>query len=197
MIARLHRRRAQGDRGAVLVEATLVLPVIMMLLWGIIEFGFGWRDKITVETAARTGARTASNLGNQSTADYYALQATVAALSSVPTANIDYVVIFNATLNGISPTCAAGTGTGSSASDNQCNVYAPAKFTAASTNFGCGTGKYDNNWCPQSRNAIQSTGPSYVGVYVKIHRPLITGQFGTSISSITANAIMRLEPVPA
>ena len=195
MIARLHRRRARGDRGAVLVEATLVLPVVLMLLWGIIEFGFGWRDKITVETAARAGARTASNLGKTSLADYYALQSTVSALSSVPNANIDYVVIYNATINPISANCAAGVPAGSVVVGSECSVYTPAMFTAASTSFGCGGGKYDNNWCPTTlRNVTQSTGPSYVGIYVKIHRPLITGQFGTSISSITANAIMRLEP---
>jgi hypothetical protein len=67
-------------------------------------------------------------------------------------------------------------------------------FTAASTNFGGGTGKYDNNFNPTGREVIQSNGPSYVGVYVKIHRALITNQFGTSIPSITASAVMRLEP---
>ena len=192
MTSRLRRRRAEGDRGAVLVEATLVLPVIMMLLWGILEFGFGWKDKITVETAARAGARTASNLGNNTLADYNALQTAVSALSSVPSANIDYIVIFNATTNGISTTCAAGTS--SSASAAQCNVYTPAMFTAASSNFGCGSGKYDNYWCPTTRVVVQSSGPSYVGVYVKIHRTLLTSQFGTMIPSITGNAIMRLEP---
>ncbi|MEY2461514.1 MAG: hypothetical protein QOG30_3344 [Acidimicrobiaceae bacterium] len=170
----------------------MVLPIVLMLLWGIIEFGFGWRDKITVETAARAGARTASNLGKTPLADYYALQSTVSALSSVPSASIDYVVIFNATVNDISTTCAAGTG--SNVSNLQCNVYTPAMFTAASTNFGGGTGKYDNNFNPTSREVIQSNGPSYVGVYVKIHRALITQQFGTSIPSITASAVMRLEP---
>ena len=181
----------RGDRGAVLVEATLVLPVIMMLLWGIIEFGFGWRDKITVETAARAGARTASNLSNNSLADYNALQTTVSALSSVPSANIDYIVIYNAA-NPISATCTGGAS--SSAVNFQCNAYAPAMFAAASTNFGCGTGKYDSFWCPTTRMVVQSAGPSYVGVYVKTHRPFITGEFGVSIPTISANAIMRLEP---
>jgi len=171
----------------------MVLPLVMMLLWGIIEFGFGWRDKITVETAARAGARTASNLKNTSLADYYALQSTVSALSSIPAASIDYVVIFNATTNDITPTCAAGTG--SNGFNVQCNVYTPAMFTAASTSFGGGTGKYDHNFDPTSRNAVQSTGPTYVGVYVKVHRALITNQFGTSIPSITASAVMRLEPL--
>jgi Flp pilus assembly protein TadG len=172
----------------------MVLPVVLMLLWGIIEFGFGWRDKITVETAARAGARTASNLKNTSLADYYALASTVSALSSIPSASIDYVVIFNATVNDISTTCKGGTG--SIVLDQECNVYTPAMFSAASTNFGCGTGKYDNNWCPTTKRiAVQATGTSYVGVYVKVHRAFITNQFGTSIPSITASAVMRLEPL--
>jgi hypothetical protein len=190
MTANLRRRRARGERGAVLVEATLVLPLMMMIVWGIIEFGFGWKDKMTVETAAMSGARTAANLGNDPLADYNALKTTVSALSGVPAANIDYIVIFNAA-NPITTNCAAGTP--SSVGTSQCNVYLPSTFAWPSSSFGCGSGKPDNNWCPIGRSQTQATA-SYVGVYVRIHRPLITSEFGSSIPSITATAVSRVEP---
>ncbi len=126
--------RGRGDDGAVLVEAILVAPVLLAILFGIIEFGLGWRDKITVETATVAGARTSASLGNDSMADYNALQTAVSAMSTIPTSNIDYIVIFKANSSGTIPaTCAAGT-----AVSNSCNVYVPSTFTLASSSFGCG-----------------------------------------------------------
>jgi Flp pilus assembly protein TadG len=190
MIRSLRERRARGDRGAVLVEAAFVLPVMLMLVFGIIEFGLAWRGKITVETGARAGARTSSNLGKSSLADYSALQTTISALSSIPTVNIDLVVIFNANSSGtIDPTCAAGT-----PQTNVCNVYAPSTFTLPSTSFGCGSGSPDRYWCPTNRTVDQSLNPDYVGVYVKTHHTFVTQMFGTSGPTITATAVLRLEP---
>ena len=34
-----HRRRAAGDRGAVAVEFALILPVLLLIVVGTIEFG--------------------------------------------------------------------------------------------------------------------------------------------------------------
>jgi Flp pilus assembly protein TadG len=47
----------QGDhRGSVLVEFALVLPVLMLLLFGAIEFGFAFREYQVLQNAAREGA---------------------------------------------------------------------------------------------------------------------------------------------
>jgi len=50
-------RRAQGDRGAVLVEAAFVLPVLVALVMGIIDFGFSFNDWISVRQGGRDGLR--------------------------------------------------------------------------------------------------------------------------------------------
>ncbi|NLI70482.1 MAG: pilus assembly protein [Firmicutes bacterium] len=46
-----------GDRGQALVELALVLPVFLLLLWGVIEFGRFGHAYLTVAHAAREGAR--------------------------------------------------------------------------------------------------------------------------------------------
>ncbi|MFY9115137.1 MAG: TadE family protein [Dethiobacteria bacterium] len=46
-----------GDRGQALVEMALVLPVFLLLLWGVIEFGRFGHAYLTVTHAAREGAR--------------------------------------------------------------------------------------------------------------------------------------------
>ena len=54
------RRRPQGDRGAVAVEAALVTPLILLIVFGIIEFTLLLKDNVAVTSAVRAGSRTAS-----------------------------------------------------------------------------------------------------------------------------------------
>ncbi len=49
--------RARGQRGAVAVELALVLPILVMLLFGIVEFGRGYNAKVSLQGAVREGAR--------------------------------------------------------------------------------------------------------------------------------------------
>lgn len=53
------------DRGAVMVEFALILPLLVMLLVGIIEFGSAYNTKLALQAAAREGARAAA-LGRDS-----------------------------------------------------------------------------------------------------------------------------------
>jgi Flp pilus assembly protein TadG len=53
-------RRTRADRGAAAVEFALVLPVLLLLLFGIIDFGRMVHAKVTLTEAAREGARTAA-----------------------------------------------------------------------------------------------------------------------------------------
>lgn len=49
--------RGGGDRGAVMVEFALILPILLMLLVGIIEFGRAYNTTVSMQSAAREGAR--------------------------------------------------------------------------------------------------------------------------------------------
>jgi len=51
--------RRQGPRGQALVEFALILPLLMVLLFGIVEFGRAWNGKQVLTDAAREGARLA------------------------------------------------------------------------------------------------------------------------------------------
>ena len=57
---RAGRSRSLGDRaGQALAEFTMVLPVLILLVFGIIEFGLAFRTHQIVTNSAREGARTA------------------------------------------------------------------------------------------------------------------------------------------
>lgn len=45
------------DKGAAMVEIALILPVLLVLLFGIIEFGRAYNATISMQAAAREGAR--------------------------------------------------------------------------------------------------------------------------------------------
>ena len=50
-------RRKRDDRGAVMVEFAIVLPVLLLILLGIIEFGRAYNTQVSIQAAAREGAR--------------------------------------------------------------------------------------------------------------------------------------------
>jgi Flp pilus assembly protein TadG len=53
-----HGRRFTGDRGAAAVEFALVVPVLLLLVFGVAEFGRAYNIQTTLSGAAREGART-------------------------------------------------------------------------------------------------------------------------------------------
>ena len=53
-------RSAARDRGAAAVEFALLLPVLLLLVFGIIDFGRALNAQITLTQAAREGARIAA-----------------------------------------------------------------------------------------------------------------------------------------
>ena len=59
----VRRRRRPFDRGQSLVEFALILPVLMIMVFGIIDFGLGLRSYISLTNATREGARFAA-VGN-------------------------------------------------------------------------------------------------------------------------------------
>jgi len=56
----MNRRRSSGtarDRGAAAVEFALLLPVLLLIVFGLIDFGRALNAQITLTQAAREGAR--------------------------------------------------------------------------------------------------------------------------------------------
>ncbi|MBK5222997.1 MAG: pilus assembly protein [Acidimicrobiia bacterium] len=53
------RRRRPDDRGAALVEFALVLPILALIIFGTIEFGWAFSQNLDVRHGAREAARLA------------------------------------------------------------------------------------------------------------------------------------------
>ena len=59
MVKTLLRRRCRSERGAELIELALVLPLLLMVFAGIVDFALMFQRYITISNAAREGARIA------------------------------------------------------------------------------------------------------------------------------------------
>jgi hypothetical protein len=209
MIATLRRARARrraGDRGAALVEAALVTPVFFLLMFGIFEFGLMFRDLQTTADAAGNGARKGAVVGprpgpNGHYADYEIVKVIRESFGATPIEWIERIVIFEALPPGaggavgqVPQACRIADGTGAN-----CNVYnAQAAFLAVET------GDFDHFLCPGTGPTCgwppgeRSNGPSsleidYLGVYIRLERPYVTGIFGSTFT-IEQAEIVRLEP---
>jgi Flp pilus assembly protein TadG len=67
--------RGRGDRGAAAVEMALVLPILLLLVVGMLDFGITYNHWISLTNVAHEGARLAA-VGPASPADVKALAAT-------------------------------------------------------------------------------------------------------------------------
>ncbi|HVC71461.1 MAG TPA: TadE family protein [Acidimicrobiales bacterium] len=196
----------RSETGAVLVEAAFVFPVFMLLLFGMIEFGFIFKDSLTLSTMVQTGARTGAVIGNGSSpsADYEILS-TMAAESKALNAQVQSVVIFdaNSAVAGV-PLSAVPAQCLSASVNALCNYYSASDWqdivTGAETGQhfagACSSSCWDALWPPSSRQVAESsnggTGPDFLGIYITAHHTKITGFFGSV--DLHETDIIRLEP---
>jgi Flp pilus assembly protein TadG len=60
METRMRRRRTREEDGQAILEFALVLPIFLLLVIGIIQFGIAYNNYITLTDAVRVGAREAA-----------------------------------------------------------------------------------------------------------------------------------------
>jgi Flp pilus assembly protein TadG len=68
------RKLLQTSHGSVIVEFALFLPIILVLMFGIIELGAAWNAKQMLVNASREGARMGSLLNDPSNGNTQVIQ---------------------------------------------------------------------------------------------------------------------------
>lgn len=71
-VLRLLSKLRKNEKGQSLVEFALVLPILLLLVLGMLEYGWMLNAKISVTGAAREGARASSVVGKANSSQAYA-----------------------------------------------------------------------------------------------------------------------------
>jgi len=87
-------RRLHSDSGAVAVEFALVMVPLLLILFGIIDFGFAFNNQLAVTAAAREGARIMAVESNKADAATDAIKAVKAASTQLKPPVADDKVAF-------------------------------------------------------------------------------------------------------
>ncbi len=123
------RRRRRDERGSTLVEAAFVMPIFLLLVFGVIEFAGVVMTQSGTSNGAQAGARMATVKGKEALADREILLRIDKETAGLPSGEIQQIVIWHATGPGESPpaACIAQGSSGITNADpdaiGNCNVY--------------------------------------------------------------------------
>lgn len=172
-------QRRLRDRGAVLIEAAIVMPLLLTLVMGIIEFGMVFSDMQTVGSSTRAGARAAVAYSRQEGFDVHAVDAVTAALTARTTGTPQEMWIYKV---------GSGTEPASPGCSSHCLHYI---WNAGTKSWDRQTG---SGWLYTEMQACKLP-LDHLAVKVKVKHDMVTGLFGDAIT-LTDTTVMRLEPQP-
>ena len=188
------RRRAKSERGASMVEAALVVPLLILLAFGAAEFGFVFLDFLNVSSAAREGARVGSAVGDAFDADTLILGAIAEATADLDNSTIEAIWIFKAQANGdpVDP-CVV---------DSSLNYFTCSGSTNNTNIYDAAGNKLIGSWGSTGRRvtvglncpAVPAECPDRLGVRVVFTHQYITGFLSFPTGPFSEDAVFQIEP---
>jgi Flp pilus assembly protein TadG len=186
-VGRVGKRAQRSERGAALVEAALILPLVLLIVFGALEFSSLYKDAATVSSAARAGGRIASAEPRNGNMPLDVAGAVATAISSLPATAPQQLIVYDA------GTCSSPTSCGSAVT-----------FTWNTASKSWNTGTYTANPPPswiQNQAVCPGTASNswaQVGVYVTAQHPFVTALFGNGANkTLSGKALFRVEPAPS
>lgn len=176
------RLRRDPESGATMLEFAFAAPIVILLVVGLIEFGFGFIDLQTVASATTSGARVGSAFGPDPGSDALIGAAVADALSDLrASSTVEELWIYESNE------------AGDVVDDvNLANKYAPDGGGGWICTNGC-------PWDPATRttdlsNAIGVVNRDYLGVRVVFKHEWVTGLLPFPAPTWTDDAVVLLEP---
>ncbi len=100
------KRATREERASAMVEFAVVLPMLLLIFVGVVNFGLAFKKKLVVDNAVQTAARTGASVGKDESADMAILDSIRQGFSSLPenlasgTTVVRKVTVFKATATG-------------------------------------------------------------------------------------------------
>jgi Flp pilus assembly pilin Flp len=197
MRARLRRFRRRDERGAVLVEAAFVFPVIFLVVVAVMEYGLLFAGQSTSESATRSGAR----YGSANFAVAGSKSVAASEIASRVAKDLGALTGFDKPIKlFVYKADANGDPAGGYNGANQCNADCYRYTWNGATSgwdFVSGSPGWNN---PQAcivdnSNPPNQLTPDTLGVYVELTHNYITRMLGT-VQTLKEHTASRLEPLP-
>jgi hypothetical protein len=174
-----------GDRGGSAVEAALVTPVVMALVFGIVEMGFLFKDYLAVAGAVRSGVRIASASPRNATFAQTAADKVALTGGAMNFDDVEELWVYR-----VDPATDKPYGLPNFDSCDDC-----VKFSWDGSKFV----KDSDTWASSEQNAcVLSSGgpPDRIGVYLKVKHNPFTGLVFSNSIYVSEASILTLEPLP-
>jgi Flp pilus assembly protein TadG len=194
-----YRRSSRSDRGAALVEAAIILPVLMVFLLGIIEFGLVYATGATATGASRSGARLAAAAFGPEKATLSTSANNVAAAVSADLTALTSAAPIGMVVYRVNPNGTDGAPYGGFPAENDsmsggctqdCFRY---KWNAATKQMEPNGGP---GWTMANSSVCNAASADSVGVWVLVRHSYLTKIVG-QYNYVTGKTVMRLEPLPS
>jgi len=212
----LARRIDRNQRGSNLVEAALILPVIVFLTFGAIDFGIGFNQKAGLDNAGRAGVRlgatdtTTDNASDTTTAGGVipantqigfdsgsAVNANLAQAEKTP--ELVNMFVFRSAYNGVTNSWSPSSVTTSGACTSDCIKYSPRTSNGGQFNlYKSGDGLAPSGTWPATaplyadRSACQ-VNADRIGITIVAKYHFLSGMIGNTIT-LTSTSTAQLEP---
>jgi Flp pilus assembly protein TadG len=181
------RRKSRGrdERGAALVETVIIIPLVLLIVFGIIEFSSAYHDASVTSDASRAGGRIASAQARNPDYATNAAAAVAAALRTLPKDAPQELWIYRANNQGY-----PGTGSDFASCGASCIKFTwdPETLDWNSTTSGGGWAAASHQVCSEPFDQI--------GVYVQIRHDFVTKLFGATLD-LDDHSVFRFEPTPS
>jgi Flp pilus assembly protein TadG len=182
------------ERGATLVEVSITLPLVLVLLIGIVEFSFLFKDWLTVGHSAREGARVAATLADDRFSNIAVLDQVAGTLGTVGINDTGVQVRIYDAIAGTSDTYTYAPGTTYCYAAGDCCEWTPCPDPRYTIAQGYTSNHYTvPTWAPSSRD-ISAPLTDRVGVEVQYSHNWITNLIQTNTWDLTIAVDYQIEP---
>jgi Flp pilus assembly protein TadG len=190
-----HVRKRRDQRGAAMVEFAIILPLVLLLTFGLIDFGFAFADAAGIKSAGRSGARIGSALSKQSGQLRSIIAAVNSGLGNSTRAQATELIVYAARPQGFSApnSCTQGTTAGASSMcfDQIIPANAPDIFNPSSADLDAWDGAvHFQDACPANGTTVSAW---KLSVTVKANYPFLTRFIGANVK-LHETVVIDLEP---
>lgn len=175
-------RTPRAERGATAVEAALVTPVILLFVFGILEFGLFFKDALSASDATKSGVRIASAHPRTTSYAQDAADRVQEASAALARRDIEQLWVYKANPENNFPA-----GYSDFSGCTQCVRFRWTGSSFVPTSSG---------WPAATQRACASGTIDRVGVYLQLRHNAVTGLAFDTLTIRQAD-VLAFEPVPA